>query len=195
MAIGRECSFDEQNTMLRLSRGDEGAFRDVYDRYWRHVYRAAKRYLQSDDLAQDIVQEVFAALWHKKETFTTIRNLESYLVSVAHYHTFRLLRKWAAENKNNQEYAYDFAGSVDDSDHLIRYNEYEMLLSEAVNLLPPQQKQVFQLARVEGLTHEAIASRLNLSQGTVKNHMVRALQSIRKYLAPHVSLYFLFLLD
>ncbi len=186
-------SFDEAQILYRLSTGDESAFRWVYDRYWKRVFRAAERYLQSRDLAQDVVQEVFSALWYKRETFTHIRNLESYLITVTRNHTYKELQKWASEMRHNEVYASLHSNVTDDSDHVILADQYEALFSEAVNLLPPQQKQVFQLAKIDGLTHEAIARRLNLSQGTVKNHMVRALRFIRRYLAPHVNIFFFFL--
>ncbi len=178
--------FNEHEVLLFLSQGDEEAFRWIYDRYGKSVFRAAYRYLGSRDLAKDVVQEVFTAVWHKRESFTGIHNLENYLV--AHNHTYRELRKWASESAWSEAYASDQATAADDCDHLARSGSFDSLITETINLLPPQQRQVFQLSRIEGLTHEAIARQLNLSPGTVKNHMVRALQLIRKRLAPHVSL-------
>ncbi len=185
-------SFSEENVLSYLSQGDEEAFRWVYDRYGQSVFRAAYRYLDSKDLAKDVVQEIFSALWHKRESFTEIRNLESYLVTMAHNYTYKELRKWAAESAHNGAYAADLLTATDDCDYLVRSNDFDSLISETIDRLPPQQKQIFQLSRIEGLSHEAIARQLNLSPGTVKNHIVRALQVLRKHLAPHVSLYLVF---
>lgn len=190
--MGNSNAFDETEVLRLLSEGDEVAFRKVYNRYWKSVYKVALRYLQSEDLAQDVVQEVFSAFWYRRTEFTQIRNIESYLVVMAQNHTYKELRKWAAELKNNQQYVSNLEIVTDNSDHKLLTKQYEELLAEAVRLLPPQQQQVFQMAKVEGLTHEAIAEKLNLSQGTVKNHMVRALRFIRHYLAPHVSAYLVF---
>lgn len=181
--------FDEEDVLIFLSKGDEKAFKWIYDRYGKSVFRAAYRYLGSKDIAKDVVQEVFSALWHKRETFKEIRNLESYLVTMAHRYTYKELKKWAYEATNNQEYASGLILSSDDSDHLVRNNECDLLLAESIDALPPQQKLVFQLSREEGLTHEAIAKQMNLSQGTVKNHIVRALQQLRENLSPHVTLF------
>lgn len=191
--MGDSNQWDESEMLRRLSAGDESAFRQVYDRYWKGVFRAARRYLRSDDLAQDVVQEVFSSVWHRRDTFEHILNLESYLITIAHNHTYRELKKWASESKHQQAYAALLDVSADNVDHALLEEQYEKLLEEAIDLLPPQQKLVFRLAKVEGLTHEAIARRLNLSQGTVKNHMVRALQFLRQYLGPHVAGFFIFL--
>nr|WP_295924455.1 sigma-70 family RNA polymerase sigma factor [uncultured Dyadobacter sp.] len=190
--MGNCSAFDETEVLRSLAEGDEVAFKQVYNRYWKSVYKVALRYLQSEDLAQDVVQEVFSAFWYRRTEFTQIRNIESYLVVMAQNHTYKELRKWAAEQKNNQKYVSNLEIVTDNSDHKVLTNQYEALLAEAVRLLPPQQQQVFQLAKKEGLSHEAIAAKLNLSQGTVKNHMVRALRFIRHYLAPHVGIYLIF---
>jgi RNA polymerase sigma-70 factor (family 1) len=174
--------------LRRLSEGDESAFRDIYNRYWKSVYKTADRYLQDKDLAQDIVQEVFASLWQKRESFGHVENLESYLVVVTQNFTYKQIKKSIAESRNYKIYlsGIDPESNNNIEDALLS-KQYETLLQQAIDLLPPQQRQVFLLAREEGLTHEAIATRLNISQGTVKNHMVRALGTIRTYLAPHIS--------
>ncbi len=62
---------------------------------------------------------------------------------------------------------------------MVLEKQYNELLATTVAKLPPEQKQVFLLARMEGLSHEAIASKLSLSRLTVKAHIQRALHSIR----------------
>jgi RNA polymerase sigma-70 factor (family 1) len=179
--------------LQRLAAGEERAFREVYDRYWKIVCKAAMRYLRSPDLAGDVVQEVFCSLWDRHSQFLNVRNLESYLVTMTHHQVYTLFRKWATETRSREAYAENLASTVNDTDFSIRSSQYEEILTELVDKLPPQQKQVFKMAREEGMTHEAIARELNLSQGTVKNHMVRALQFLRQNLSPHVSLYLLLL--
>lgn len=185
--MGSIHAFDETEILKLLSQGDEAAFRKVYDRYWRSVHKTAMRYLQSDHHANDIVQDVFTAFWYRRTEFTQIRNIESYLVVMAQNHTYREFRKWAAETRNNEEYALHLETVTNNVESNVLAQQYEDLLIEAVNMLPPQQRKVFQMARMDGLSHEEIAESLNLSQGTVKNHMVRALRFIRHYLAPHVN--------
>ena len=66
-------------------------------------------------------------------------------------------------------------------DHRLQNKEYDQLLFEAIQQLPPQQKEVYNLSREQGLKNEEIANRLNLSINTVKKHLVLALHSIRAH--------------
>ena len=123
--MGNTNTFDETEVLRLLSQGDEMAFRKVYDRYWKSVYKAALRYLQSDELAKDVVQEVFSAFWYRRTEFTEIRNIESYLVVMAKNHTYREFRKWAAETRNNQEYALHLETCTDDVEHRVLSQQYD----------------------------------------------------------------------
>ena len=72
--------------------------------------------------------------------------------------------------------------SADDTEYLVRQHQCQQLLLEAIERLPPQQKQVYNFAKADGLSHEMIAEKMQLSKHTVKKHMAMALQAIRKYL-------------
>ncbi len=176
------------DTLQRLSKGDEDAFRLIYDRYLKVVYHTAFRYLHREELAQDIVQEVFYTLWSKRERFTQVRSLESYLISMTHHQVYAQFRKWATESRSCQIYAEEIDWVTRDTDHIIRTQQSEAILQELVDKLPAQQKLVYKMSRNEGMTHEAIARELNLSQGTVKNHLVRALQFLRQNLSHHIGM-------
>ena len=176
------------DTLQRLSKGDEDAFRLIYDRYLKVVYHTAFKYLHREELAQDIVQEVFYTLWSKRERFTQVRSLESYLISMTHHQVYAQFRKWATESRSCQIYAEEIDWVTRDTDHIIRTQQSEAILQELVDKLPAQQKLVYKMSRNEGMTHEAIARELNLSQGTVKNHLVRALQFLRQNLSHHIGM-------
>jgi len=182
-----------EDILRRLSEGDEGAFRAAYDRYARIVFRTAYRYLRSTDLADDVVQEVFCILWDKRAHFTHVRNLEHYLISITSHQVYALFRRWASETRSCRVFLDDLELQIDNTDHIIRNQQSESLIKELIDRLPAQQRLVFTLSRDKGMTHEEIARELKLSQGTVKNHMVRALQFLRQNLSPHLSFYLLIL--
>jgi RNA polymerase sigma-70 factor (family 1) len=178
---------DDRDLLVKLSKGQERAFAAIYNKYWRMVYQAAEKFLQSPNLAQDVVQEVFSTIWIQRQEFTEVENLEAYLRTMAKNRIYSELRAWSKEKRNLEGYLIQAETSVDDSDFSILDSQNERLLEEILSLLPPRQQEVFNLARKEGLSHEKIAERLHVSNGTVKNHMVRALQTIRMHLAPHMN--------
>jgi RNA polymerase sigma factor (sigma-70 family) len=127
-------------------------------------------------------------LWMRRATACEIEKLDAYLFTMARNLTLDMLRKQAYEAGEARRMAVgmDMIGSA--SDEPLLESQYTELLQEAVSLLPPQQQQVFRLAKVEGLSHEAIAAQLNISRLTVKTHMAKALQSIRNHLRPHLGM-------
>jgi RNA polymerase sigma-70 factor (ECF subfamily) len=60
--------------------------------------------------------------------------------------------------------------------------EYNQRVTQCLQMLTQQQQLVLNLSREEGLTHEQIADKLNLSKNTVKNHMVTALKKMREFI-------------
>jgi RNA polymerase sigma-70 factor (family 1) len=178
---------NEKALLVQLASGHEPAFEIIYNTYWKMVYHAADRFLHSSVLAQDVVQDVFSTIWLQRKEFVKVENLEAYLKVMARNKIYSELRSWSREQKNKEEYIGQSDTFVDNCDFPILNDQNEQLLEEVLNMLPPRQKEVFVLARREGLSHDQIAEKLNVSNGTVKNHMVRALQSIRHHLAPHVN--------
>ncbi|SKC40552.1 RNA polymerase sigma factor [Ohtaekwangia koreensis] len=183
--------YQENSVLHELALGSESAFKQLYDRYWQSIYKVTKRYTKSSVLAEDIVQEIFSTLWNKRSEFTEVLHLEYYLMTMARNLTYKTLRKLAFEELAKSKFTEESILVDNTMDDLLLEKQYEQLLQQAVGLLPSQQKQVFQLAKVEGLSHEAIAKQLNISRLTVKTHMAKALQFIRHYLQPHVGTYVL----
>lgn len=183
-----EVLYDESDVLRKLTQGDESAFKQIYDRYWFSIYKTAKRYTKSAHIAEDIVQEIFTTLWNNRSHFMRVVNLEFYLITMAKNLTYKTLRKIALE----QTFQNDIVRNVQTDEipeNTLLDQQYTQLIEQAVGLLPAQQKQVFQLAKMEGLSHKDIAGQLKISHLTVKTHMAKALRFIRHYLQPHLGYY------
>lgn len=194
IAVSKDNSFDESIVLGRLSEGSEDAFRMIYELYHARVYRVAERFLQNHFLAQDVVQEVFSSIWAHRKEMTKIHNLEAYIRTTARNHIYTFLRKISYEEKQRAVYLRATESSVNNCDFGLLNDQNEQLLSKILSNLPVRQQEVFNLSRNEGLSHDHIAERLNISQGTVKNHMVRALQTIKQQLSPYLDSNFIFLI-
>lgn len=163
-----------------VAKGDQAAFRQLFDCYRGKVYVIAFRILQSESEAEDVLQDVFTKLWLNREKLTGILHFNAYLNTLIRNHIFNGLRKkayeedflWASLQESRNEEGYQ----------VIELNELKELLHKAMNTLPPQQKKVFQLGRLEGLKHEEIAAELGISKETVKKHMAAALRYIKYFL-------------
>jgi RNA polymerase sigma-70 factor (ECF subfamily) len=183
----KRIEFNQEKTLELLAQGNEYAFTQVFDSYYPRVYGAALKLLRSRELAKDIAQEVFLKVWDKRITFTEVLNLEAFVFTMARNLTLNQLEKLANERVAQYKFISDLKGVTDNTDHALAEQQYEQLLQETLALLPPQQKRVYELSRIEGLNHEDIARQLNISHWTVNNHISCALKFIRLHLKPHLG--------
>jgi RNA polymerase sigma factor (sigma-70 family) len=128
-------------------------------------------------------------VWNRRDGVREIRNFSGYLFVSARNLVFDYLKKISEEAAAKKEFVHGRGeGSLgNEAENLMIEAQYEELLNKEVERLPPQQKQVFKLARVDGLSHEDIAKMMNISRLTVKRHMASALQTIRFRLKNHLS--------
>ena len=174
-------TYNEYELLEQLKGGNEKAFTQLFDHFRGTVYGVALKFLKSRVLAEEIVQDVFMKLWLKRGELGTVKQLDAYLFVMARNFIFDRIKKMAYESAGQASLSKN-ESSADDTEYLVRQHQCQQLLLEAIELLPPQQKQVYNLAKTEGLSHEMIAEKMNISKHTVKKHMAMALQAIRKYL-------------
>ncbi len=163
--------------------GDTLAFRRLYDRYAKKVYAMALQYLSSSFEAQDMVQEVFAKVWEKRQALPELDNFQAWLIVITRNQLINVLRKKIPQETLDtvqQGVAGEQAGHS--RDNLYEARELERLIGHAVASLSARQQEVYRMSRVEGLSHKAIARELNLSYDMVREHMSKALKNIRAFL-------------
>lgn len=157
-------------------------FKCLFDKYKNRVYGYALAISHSAYTAEEITQEIFLKLWLCRDMLDRVENLEAYLFTIARHKTLNHLRKAAHDARLMKELQSFMHPSINNVEEYGLTVEYDHIVREAVSLLSPQRRQVYQLSRLQGLNHEEIALHLQLSRNTVKNHLVAALQFIRSYL-------------
>lgn len=162
--------------------GDELSFRILYDRFSAGIYRTAYRYLRNPELAEDIVQETFLTLWANRGNIGKIESPESYIFVLARNQCLRVLKEKSAFVSSEKEFFVDLCDEPADAE-----DERFAQVYKAIDLLPPQQKIIFEMAKLKGLSHEKISRELNLSPSTVNNHITAAFRSIRNYMRRSAS--------
>lgn len=174
--------YDSKILFRQLSEGDEKAFRKIFDLYKERLYFVALKMLKSPAVAEEIVQDTLMAVWTNQSKFTTIDDPEAYVFTIAYNRIYNQLKKTANEHKLVSELIYILQNDQYSGDDIILASETKAIIDEAIEKLPPQRKLIFQLSRQQGLTHEQIANKLNLSRNTVRNQITEALQQIRTHL-------------
>jgi len=170
--------------LLRLLKhGDLHAFDAIYERYSKRLYCFVFRYIKQESDAEGIVQEVFLKIWEARKNIDLHCSFNSFLFTIAYNTTITLLRKRVNEKKYLEN--IEIRNKINESDEIINEIHYRDLNKKVYILLDqltPRQKEIFILSREEGLTHEEISKKLNISANTVKNHMVTALAFLRDHI-------------
>lgn len=175
-----------EKELIRLIAGDdEIAFRELFERYSDNIYGVAMAYTKSADAAEEIVQDVFVKIWMNRNKLLQVERFNDYLFIVARNYILNYLRN----NKKNKQFTtqlFDHFGEhtiTPEDEFLVK--ESQKLIEQAVAALPPQQQMVYELRRRQDLSLEDIASQMNISRNTARNHLNQALKQIKEYLRTH----------
>ena len=170
----------EQGILLSL--GDETAFRQLYDEYWNRIYLLALTYLKSKELAQDIVQDVFLKVWDQRISFATVKHPGSFIYVMGRNAVINAFRKKLINDRVVEELSEYIPNNFLPPHQILEIKQLQHSLDSAINCLPPQQCLIIKLSREEGFTHKEIAERLSIEKSTVKNHIIRGLNTLRQQL-------------
>lgn len=185
---------DVKGLLLRVSEGDEIAFAQIFKAHYNQLSDFIMRITESEQLTQEIVQDVFLKIWINRHLLATIDCFKAYLIVVARNHAFNCLKQIAREKTQRKEWANTVLHLAINNPAETDLPDTSQLIDEAVELLPPRQKNVYLLSRREGISQQGIAQKLNISHETVKKHMVLALRFLKNHLRANLRLFLLFII-
>lgn len=147
------------------------------------------RVTRSVPVAQELTQDLFMRVWQHRSGLTDIRQFDAYLFIISRNLAFNKLKQLARERTKLMSLEDPSCQEAETGgEELNHYRELSALMEKAIASLPPQQREVYLLSREEGLTHQLISKRLNISPETSKKHMVLALKAIRGFLQQYDKL-------
>ena len=162
--------------------GNADAFSEIYKRYRGVLYLHALRMLKSEEEAKDIVQDLFAVFWSKREEIEVTGSISGYLYTAVKNRILDHIAKAQTRHK----YISSMASFLEEgelvTDNQVREHELATLIEREVELLPEKMKQIFKLSRQENRSHKDIALELKLSDKTVKKQVSNAILILRKKL-------------
>ena len=180
---------DEQ-LVARVANGDSSALEKLYDRYVRQCFGLAIRLLGDAPLAEEVVQEVFLKLWTRPDRYSAQKgNFATWLLSLVHHRCIDELRR-----RSRTEVTLDDQGTgslldiapdpeMDPGDQ-VTLLEQRRAVRQALATIPPNSRQILELAYFGGLSQSEIAARLGQPLGTVKTRMRAGMQQLRSLLGP-----------
>ena len=159
--------------------GDEFALREAYDRFGRAVFHLATRTLANRDDAEDVTQTTFVAAWLGRETFDPARgSLFGWLLGIARRKVVDRMRARAREDRIAETVRHqpEAGTSGADPDQVVD----RLVIAEELAQLPTDQRRMLELAFFDDLTHQQIAQATGVPLGTVKSHIRRGMQSLKR---------------
>ncbi|MEM6840846.1 MAG: RNA polymerase sigma-70 factor [Bacteroidota bacterium] len=167
----------------QLKQGNSASFELLYHRYRPKLFAFCYHLTRSKSDAEEIVQQTFVKIWETRHRINPDLSFSSYLIQIA---------KNSIYNKSAQqirdfafrEYFLATANRQDNTtEEQINLHTLDDILQLGVQKLPFMQRKVFLLSRMNGLSHQEIADRLQLSKSTVENHIFSALKTLRELLS------------
>ena len=179
-----ESSHDDPRALVsRIRAGDVNAFELLYRDYWNQLYNFGFRYVQSTEEAEDVVQEVFFAIWRGRADWHVGTSLQNYLfVAVRNAAIGRLRRNATMQRWRERTIAEDSTRSEEAVDALIDSADATAEVERCLAEMPPKRRAVCALRWLDGLSYAQIAERLGINEKTVENHIGSGLKFMRERL-------------
>jgi RNA polymerase sigma-70 factor (family 1) len=187
---------NESYLLNRVAQDDELAFEELFMGYHHQLGEYILMLTHSQELTEDIVQEVFLKVWMNREKLTEINNFSSYLFILTRNYTLNSLRRMLNHNKYQEYYKQQFDDmepAEPPADNLNNNPDIQVLVDQAIARLPSQQQKVF-LLRMQGLKNPEIADKMQISTDSVKKYQQWALKSVSCYVKSSNILYSVLLL-
>lgn len=174
--------FSDEALLALVSRSDNAALAELYDRYGRVAYGLAVRILRDPALAEDAVQEAFLAVWRSAGSFRADwAKPSTWILTLVHRKAVDLVRREQRRRSSPLEAApQEAAGATDEEVALLARRR---IVQDALRRLPDEQREALELAYYGGFTQSELAERLGQPLGTVKSRMFTGLRRLRDLLA------------
>lgn len=162
--------------MERVKRGDSKAFEELFNNLWEPMFTRAKAILLDEDMAKDVVQEVWLDFWRRRSDIVN-DNIEGYLMQSMRFTVYKELNR---KPLMKEHLAYlDAVNSERFTDDEVIFNQTQQMVHHSVDQLPNRCKEIFKMSREEQLSNAEIASQLKISKRTVESQISFAIKNLK----------------
>jgi RNA polymerase sigma-70 factor (family 1) len=169
-----------------LKTDDQNAFKEIYNRYWRQLYKTAYNKLHLHEIAEETVQNVFIKLWEKRFV-SSIQHLENYLQTAIKYQVINYYKSLLAKEKYQQNIKDKFPDTDNTAANKLLLHELTAIINKALHELPEKTQLIFNLSRKENYTVKEISESMHLSEKAVEYHITKSLKQLRVHLKEIIS--------
>ncbi|MCE5174513.1 MAG: RNA polymerase sigma-70 factor [Bacteroidales bacterium] len=169
---------DDDILLLKIHKGDELAFRYLFERYFTPLCRFMNIYIHEKTDIEELALDIFIYIWNNRDTLQIQYSIKTYLFQAARNKCLNILR----QRKLMASIDLTKVDIEEDNVISLETEELYLLIQEAVLTLPDRCRTIFQLSRNEDLSNHEIASKLDISIKTVEGQITKAIKIIKYFL-------------
>jgi RNA polymerase sigma-70 factor (ECF subfamily) len=175
--------YSEEELVGHLLSKDATRFEAVYDHFSASLYSIIKQIVNSDELAQDLLQESFLKIWNNAASYNPEKSrLFTWVLNIARNTAIDYLRSKQGKMETKNQSRDSFVHIIENGEPTTQFHDH-IGLKKIVDQLKDDQKEIIDLAFFEGYTQDEIAKKLQMPLGTVKTRSRAAIQILRKALS------------
>lgn len=178
--------YTDSEIVLALQSSNELVFEALFRFYYQRLCNYANTLLKDADESEEAVQQFFARLWEKRESFDVKLSVKSYLYKSVHNACLNKIKQNQMKQAHLEHESKLEPVSKSSTEQALVIKELEKQIALAIESLPEQCRLIFKLSRFEELKYAEIAGQLNLSVKTVENQMGKALRVMREKLSAYL---------
>lgn len=163
----------------KLIKSNREAYSHLFNLFWEDMYVHAKSLVQSEQVAKDIVQEIWLDIWNRRTSLRN-QNFKAYLHKAVRNNCYKYFRNTPFNTDQLEVIKSLDSVFLSTTEQFHDVEEMKFIVGRAVEKLPKRCQQIFRLSRFEDVPNEQIARKLGISKRTVENQLSRALKTIRE---------------
>jgi len=170
-----------------IAQGDELAYKELFLRYYAQLVVFARKVVNDDDLARELVQDVIVVFYEKRKEIKIHSSLKAHLYQSVRN---RCLNQIKHSQIRRDHHANIYQTKKNDEAYVedkLQETELEQRILAVIQTLPAQCKRIFEMSRFDGTTNQEIADKLDLSKRTVETQISKALKVLRVQLAGYLD--------
>jgi RNA polymerase sigma-70 factor (family 1) len=174
--------------LIRISNGDEAAFKSLFDFSYAELLNYAHFLAGSKFAAEEIVSAVFINIWQNRNKLSLVSNIKTYLFVSVKNRSFNYLRDnklRVVSDKDNDHFHLATTFETPESQYLSE--ELRKVILDAIEQLPERCRMIFRLVREDGLKYQEAADLLDISVKTVEVQMGRATAKMKSAIEPYLK--------
>ncbi len=154
-------------------------FEEIYRHYSKKLFRICMVFVKDEEIATEMVQDIFCSIWERKDTISLETNWEKYLYRCAKLQYYNHSRNQTTQEHHLEQYSLKQPRETNTTEETVEVRQMAEQVDQLVADMPEKRRQVYRLSRQKGLTNKEIAQHLFISEKTVKNHLTKSLAYLR----------------